>query len=183
MTLLGQILFWGLLFGIPCLCIIAFIVNDNDLDNLFCRILKGIFCTILCELLFISVFGAIVCISYDVSKSYIPIDSTYVQQRIYTNLVDTNSNDFLMIVKNGKEGYKTYNFYVKNSNNIFELDEVKTDNFNVVYADTQYPYIEYHRQAQTHPTKFLWILEKDSCITDDLDGLYRRGTIYLPNIN
>jgi hypothetical protein len=97
-------------------------------------------------------------------------------------LVDTNSNDFLISIKNENK-YKTYNFYVKDSNNIFTLDEVKTDNFNIVYSDIQYPYIEYHRQANTHPTKFLWILEKDSCITDDLDGLYRRGTIYLPNIN
>lgn len=183
MTVLGMILFWGLLFGIPCLCIIAYVVDATDLDCLFYRVLKGIFCTILCEALFICVFGAIVCISYDRSKSYIPIDSTYVQQRIYTNLIDTNSNDFLMIVKNGNGGYKTYNFYVKDSNNIFTLDEVKTDNFNIVYSDIQYPYIEYHRQANTHPTKFLWILEKDSCITDDLEGLYRRGTIYLPNIN
>lgn len=182
MTVLGMILFWGLLFGIPCLCIITSIIDDNNLDGIFFRIFKGIFFTIACELLFIIVFGAIVTISYDSSKSYIPIDSTCVQQRIYTNLVDTNSNDFLISIKNENE-YKTYSFYVKDSNNIFTLDEVKTDNFNVVYADTQYPYIEYHRQAQTHPTKFLWILEKDSCITDDLDGLYRRGTIYLPNIN
>lgn len=182
MTVLGMILFWGLLFGIPCLCIITSIVDDNDLNSIFCRILKGIFFSIGFELLFIITFGAIVAISYDSSKSYIPIDSTCVQQRIYTNLVDTNSNDFLISIKN-ENNYKTYNFYVKDSNNIFTLDEVKTDNFNVVYVDTQYPYIEYHRQAQTHPTKFLWLLEKDSCITDDLDGLYRRGTIYLPNIN
>ena len=182
MTVLGMILFWGLLFGIPCLCIITSIIDSNDLDCLFYRVLKGIFLTIVCELLFILVFGAIVCISYDSSKSYIPIDSTCVQQRIYTNLVDTNSNDFLISIKNENE-YKTYNFYVKDSNNIFTLDEVKTDNFNIVYSDIQYPYMEYHRQANIHPTKFLWILEKDSCITDDLDGLYRKGTIYLPNIN
>jgi hypothetical protein len=43
--------------------------------------------------------------------------------------------------------------------------------------------MEYHRQANIHPTKFLWLLEKDSCITDDIDGIYRKGTIYLPNIN
>lgn len=178
MTVLGMILFWGLLFGIPCLCIIAYVV-DEDLDCLFYRVLKGICLTIVCELLFIIVFGAIVTISYDSSKSYIPIDSTCVQQRIYTNLVDTNSNDFLISIKNENK-CKTYNFYVKDSNNIFTLDEVKTDNFNIVYSDIQYPYIEYHRQAKIHPTKFLWILEKDSCITDDLDGLYRRGTIYLP---
>lgn len=178
MTVLGMILFWGLLFGIPCLCIIAYVV-DEDLDCLFLRILKGIFLTIVCELLFIIAFGAIVTISYDSSKSYIPIDSTCVQQRIYTNLVDTNSNDFLISIKNENK-YKTYNFYVKDSNDIFTLDEVKTDNFNIVYSDIQYPYIEYHKQAKIHPTKFLWILEKDSCITDDLDGLYRRGTIYLP---
>ena len=179
MTVLGMILFWGLLFGIPCLCIIAYVV-DEDLDCLFLRILKGIFLTIVCELLFIIAFGAIVTISYDSSKSYIPIDSTCVQQRIYTNLVDTNSNDFLISIKNENK-CKTYNFYVKDSNDIFTLDEVKTDNFNIVYSDIQYPYIEYHRQAKIHPTKFLWILEKDSCITDeDLDGLYRRGTIYLP---
>ena len=182
MTVLGMILFWGLLFGIPCLCIIAYVVDDSNLDCLFHRILKGIFLTVVCELLFILVFGAIVCISFDSSKSYIPIDSTCVQQRIYTNLVDTNSNDFLISIKNENE-YKTYNFYVKDSNNIFTLDEVKTDNFNIVYSDIQYPYMEYHRQANIHPTKFLWILEKDSCITDDLDGLYRKGTIYLPNIN
>ena len=94
-------------------------------------------------------------------------------------MVDTNSNDFLISIKNENK-YKTYNFYVKDSNNIFTLDEVKTDNFNIVYVETQYPYIKYHRQAKTHPTNFLWIFEKDSCITDDLDGLYRRGTIYLP---
>lgn len=179
MTVLGMILFWGLLFGIPCLCIITSIIDANDLDSIFYRVLKGIFLTIVCELLFVLVFGAIVCISYDSSKSYIPIDSTCVQQRIYTNLVDTNSNDFLISIKNENE-YKTYNFYVKDSNNIFTLDEVKTDNFNIVYSDIQYPYIEYHRQAQTHPTKFLWLLERDSCITNDLDGLYRRGTIHLP---
>jgi hypothetical protein len=180
MTVLGMILFWGLLFGIPCLCITAYVIDDNYLDSIFCRILKGIFLTIVCELLFIIAFGAIVTISYDSSKSYIPIDSTCVQQRIYTNLVDTNSNDFLISIKNENK-CKTYNFYVKDSNNIFTLDEVKTDNFNIAYSDIQYPYIEYHRQAKIHPTKFLWILEKDSCITDDdLDGLYRRGTIYLP---
>ena len=43
MTVLGMILFWGLLFGIPCLCIIAHVVDDNDLDCLFYRVLKGIF--------------------------------------------------------------------------------------------------------------------------------------------
>ena len=180
MTVLGMILFWGLLFGIPCLCIIAHVVDDNDLDCLFYRVLKGIFLTIVCEFLFIFVFGMIVYISYDTSKSYIPIDSTCVQQRIYTNLVDTNSNYFLISIENENK-YKTYNFYVKDSNDIFSLDEVKTDNFNIVYSDIQYPYIEYHRQAKIHPTKFLWILEKDSCITYDLlDGLNRRGTIYLP---
>ena len=180
MTVLGMILFCGLLFGIPCLCITAYVIDDNYLDSIFCRILKGIFLTIVCELLFIIAFGAIVTISYDSSKSYIPIDSTCVQQRIYTNLVDTNSNDFLISIKNENK-CKTYNFYVKDSNNIFTLDEVKTDNFNIAYSDIQYPYIEYHRQAKIHPTKFLWILEKDSCITDeDLDGLCRRGTIYLP---
>ena len=47
MTVLGMILFWGLLFGIPCLCIIAHVVDDNDLDCLFYRVLKGIFLTII----------------------------------------------------------------------------------------------------------------------------------------
>ena len=159
MTVLGKILFLGLLFGIPCLCIISFIVDDKDLDSIFCRILKGIFFTIFCELLFIIVFGLIATISYNSSKSYIPIDSTCVQQRIYTNLVDTNSNDFLISIKNENK-YKTYNFYVKDSNNIFTLDEVKTDNFNIVYVETQYPYIKYHRQAKHTLLIFYGYLKK-----------------------
>ena len=166
--------------GIPLLCIIIFIVDENDPDCQLVRILKGVGVSILFEIVFLGVFGCIVIVSHDDSKSYVPIDSTCVQQRIYTNLVDTNSNDFLIGIKN-EHGSTTYNFFVEDSG-VFKLDAVKTDNFNIVYSNVKYPTIEYHKKAHVYPTKFLWIFDENDYVTSDCgEELMRRGTIYLPN--
>ena len=180
MTILGNILFWTFLIGIPLLCIITFIVDERDQDCQLVRILKGIGVSILFEIVFLGVFGCIVMVSHDASKSYVPIDSTCVQQRIYTNLVDTNSNDFLIGIKN-EHGSTTYNFFVEDSG-VFKLDAVKTDNFNIVYSNVKYPTIEYHKKAHIYPTKLLWIFDENDYVTSDCgEELMRRGTIYLPN--
>lgn len=181
MTIFGNILFWGLLILIPVITIIAFAVDDRGFSSLLCRIMTGFGFSILLELLFIMIFGLMATLSFDESKSYIPDESTQVQQRIYSNLTDANSN-FLILIDN-ENGYGTYNYFIKNDNDIFILDKVKSDNFNIVYSDTQYPYIEYHTQAQTYPTMFLWIWDKEDGLTLNPKGLSRRGTIYLPNIN
>ena len=166
--------------GIPLLCIIIFIVDENDPDCQLVRILKGVGVSILFEIVFLGVFGCIVIVSHDDSKSYVPIDSTCVQQRIYTNLVDTNSNDFLIGIKN-EHGSTTYNFFVEDSG-VFKLDAVKADNFNIVYSNVKYPTIEYHKKAHVYPTKFLWIFDENDYVTSDCgEELMRRGTIYLPN--
>ena len=179
MTILGNILFWTILIAIPLLCIISFIVDENDPDCRLVRILKGIGVSILFEIAFLGVFGCIVMVSHDASKRYIPIDSTCVQQRMYTNLVDTNSNDFLIGIKN-EHGSTTYNFFVEDSG-VFKLDAVKTDNFNIVYSNVKYPTIEYHKKAHIYPTKFLWIFDENDYVTSDCgEELMRRGTIYLP---
>ena len=180
MTILGNILFWTFLIGIPLLCIITFIVDERDQDCQLVRILKGIGVSILFEILFLILFCCIIMASHDASKSYVPIDSTCVQQRIYTNLVDTNSNDFLIGIKN-EHGSTTYNFFVEDSG-VFKLDAVKTDNFNIVYSNVKYPTIEYHKKAHIYPTKFLWIFDENDYVTSDCgEDLMRRGTIYLPN--
>ena len=179
MTILGNILFWTFLIGIPLLCIITFIVDERDQDCQLVRILKGIGVSILFEIVFLGVFGCIVMVSHDASKSYVPIDSTCVQQRIYTNLVDTNSNDFLIGIKN-EHGSTTYNFFVEDSG-VFKLDAVKADNFNIVYSNVKYPTIEYHKKAHVYPTKFLWIFDENDYVTSDCgEELMRRGIIYLP---
>lgn len=180
MTILGNILFWTILIAIPLLFIIIFIVDENDPNCRVIRILKGIGVSILFEAMFLLLFGCIVMASHDASKSYVPIDSTCVQQRIYTNLVDTNSNDFLIGIKN-EHGSTTYNFFVEDSG-VFKLDAVKTDNFNIVYSNVKYPTIEYHKKAHIYPTKFLWIFDENDYVTSDCgEDLMRRGTIYLPN--
>ena len=179
MTILGNILFWTFLIGIPLLCIITFIVDERDQDCQLVRILKGIGVSILFVAMFLILFGTIIMVSHDDSKSYVPIDSTCVQQRIYTNLVDTNSNDFLIGIKN-EHGSTTYNFFVEDSG-VFKLDAVKTDNFNIVYSNVKYPTIEYHKKAHVYPTKFLWIFDENDYVTSDCgEDLKRRGTIYLP---
>lgn len=179
MTTLGSILFFTIFIAIPLLFIIIFIVDENDPNCIVIRILKGIGVSILFEAMFLILFGAIIMVSHDASKSYVPIDSTCVQQRIYTNLVDTNSNDFLIGIKN-EHGSTTYNFFVEDSG-VFKLDAVKTDNFNIVYSNVKYPTIEYHKKAHIHPTKFLWLFDKNDYVTSDCgEDLTRRGTIYLP---
>ena len=179
MTILGNILFWTILIAIPLLCIIIFIVDENDPDCRLVRILKGVGVSILFEIVFLGFFGCIVIVSHDSSKSYVPIDSTHIQHRIYTNLVDTNSNDFLIGIKN-EHGSTTYNFFVEDSG-VFKLDAVKTDNFNIVYSNVKYPTIEYHKKAHIYPTKFLWIFDENDYVTSDCgEELMRRGTIYLP---
>lgn len=181
MTIFGNILFWGLLILIPIITIIAFAVDDKGFDLVWLRVLSGFGFSMLLEILFILIFALMASLSFDESKSYIPIESTCVHQRIYSNLTDANSNFLILIAS--ENGYETYNYFIKNDNNVFILDKVKSDNFNIVYSDTQYPYIEYHTQAQTYPTMFFWIWDKEQCITLDPEGLSRRGTIYLPNIN
>ena len=180
MTILGTILFFTFLMGIPITFIIFSIVDENDPNCIVIRILKGIGVSILFEAMFLILFGCIVMVSHDASKSYVPIDSTCVQQRIYTNLVDTNSNDFLIGIKN-EHGSTTYNFFVEDSG-VFKLDAVKTDNFNIVYSNVKYPTIEYHKEAHIYPTKFLWIFDENDYVTSNCgEELMRRGTIYLPN--
>lgn len=180
MTTLGSILFFTIFIAIPLLFIIIFVVDENDPNCIVIRILKGIGVSILFEAMFLILFGCIVMASHDASKSYVPIDSTCVQQRIYTNLGDTNSNDFLIGIKN-EHGSITYNFFVEDSG-VFKLDAVKTDNFNIVYSNVKYPTIEYHKKAHIYPTKFLWIFDENDYVTSDCgEDLTRRGTIYLPN--
>ena len=180
MTTLGNILFLTIFIAIPLLFIIIFIVDENDPNCIVIRILKGIGVSILFEAMFLILFGCIVMVSHDASKSYVPIDSTCVQQRIYINLGDTNSNDFLIGIKN-EHGSTTYNFFVEDSG-VFKLDAVKTDNFNIVYSNVKYPTIEYHKTAHIYPTKFLWIFDENDYVTSDCgEELMRRGTIYLPN--
>ena len=74
--------------------------------------------------------------------------------------------------------YRTYNFYTKTEDNIYELKTIKSENFKIVCTDTVEPHIEYYNKGISAP-KF-HVLFKDT-FHYDIEMEDSKGIIYLPS--
>ena len=73
--------------------------------------------------------------------------------------------------------YRTYNFYTKTEDNMYELKTIKTDNFKIVCTDTVEPHIEYYNKGITLPN--FGITFKDT-LHNNIEMEDSKGIIYLP---
>lgn len=74
--------------------------------------------------------------------------------------------------------YRTYNFYTKTEDNMYELKTIKTDNFKIVCTDTVEPHIEYYNKGITVPN--FGITFKDT-LHNNIEMEDSKGIIYLPS--
>lgn len=72
--------------------------------------------------------------------------------------------------------YRTYNFYTKTEDNMYELKTIKPENFKIVCTDTVEPHIEYYNKGFSVP-KFIF---KDTFYYD-IEMEDSNGVIYLPS--
>lgn len=76
------------------------------------------------------------------------------------------------------EMYRTYNFYTKTEDNMYELKTIKSDNFKIVCTDTVEPHIEYYNKGITVPN--FGITFKDT-LHNNIEMEDSKGIIYLPS--
>lgn len=76
------------------------------------------------------------------------------------------------------EMYRTYNFYTKTEDNMYELKTIKSDNFKIVCTDTVEPHIEYYNKGITVPN--FGIIFKDT-LHNNIEMEDSKGIIYLPS--
>lgn len=76
------------------------------------------------------------------------------------------------------EMYRTYNFYTKTEDNMYELKTIKSDNFKIVCTDTVEPHIEYYNKGITVPN--FGITFKDT-LNNIIKMEDSKGIIYLPS--
>lgn len=76
------------------------------------------------------------------------------------------------------EMYRTYNFYTKTEDNMYELKSIKSDNFKIVCTDTVEPHIEYYNKGITLPN--FGITFKDT-LHSNIEMEDSKGVIYLPS--
>lgn len=74
--------------------------------------------------------------------------------------------------------YRTYNFYTKTEDNMYELKSLKSDNFKIVCTDTVEPHIEYYNKGITVPN--FGITFKDT-LHNNIEMEDSKGIIYLPS--
>lgn len=74
--------------------------------------------------------------------------------------------------------YRTYNFYTKTEDDMYELKTIKTDNFKIVCTDTVEPHIEYYNKGITVPN--FGITFKDT-LHNNIEMEDSNGVIYLPS--
>lgn len=74
--------------------------------------------------------------------------------------------------------YRTYNFYTKTEDNMYELKTIKSDNFKIVCTDTVEPHIEYYNKGITVPN--FGITFKDT-LNNIIKMEDSKGIIYLPS--
>jgi hypothetical protein len=75
------------------------------------------------------------------------------------------------------EMYRTYNFYTKTEDNVYELKTIKSKNFKIVCTDTVEPHIEYYNKGISVPKNILF---KDTFYYD-IEMEDSKGIIYLPS--
>lgn len=74
--------------------------------------------------------------------------------------------------------YRTYNFYTKTEDNMYELKTIKSDNFKIVCTDTVEPHIEYYNRGFNEPN--FGITFKDT-LYSTIKMEDSNGIIYLPS--
>lgn len=74
--------------------------------------------------------------------------------------------------------YRTYNFYTKTGDNMYELKTIKSDNFKIVCTDTVEPHIVYYNRGFNAPN--YGITFKDT-LYSTLNMEDSKGIIYLPS--
>ena len=74
--------------------------------------------------------------------------------------------------------YRTYNFYTKTEDNMYELKTIKSDNFKIVCTDTVEPHIEYYNRGFNEPN--FGITFKDT-LYSTIKMEDSKGIIYLPS--
>lgn len=74
--------------------------------------------------------------------------------------------------------YRTYNFYTKTEDNMYELKSIKSDSFKIVCTDTVEPHIEYYNKGITVPN--FGITFKDT-LHNNIEMEDSKGIIYLPS--
>ena len=74
--------------------------------------------------------------------------------------------------------YRTYNFYTKTEDDMYELKTIKSDNFKIVCTDTVEPHIEYYNKGITVPN--FGITFKDT-LHNYIEMEDSKGIIYLPS--
>lgn len=74
--------------------------------------------------------------------------------------------------------YRTYNFYTKTEDNMYELKTIKSDNFKIICTDTVEPHIEYYSRGFNEPN--FGITFKDT-IYSTIKMEDSNGIIYLPS--
>lgn len=73
--------------------------------------------------------------------------------------------------------YRTYNFYTKTEDNMYELKTIKSEKFKIVCTDTIEPHIEYYNKGISVPKNILF---KDTFYYN-IEMEDSKGIIYLPS--
>lgn len=140
---------------------------------------KQIISILLGGMLFVVVFVMVFAIEYVNEVEYTgETEKCYVHSINLSHGGDVTGSFVLGIGEVNGEMYRTYNFYTKTEDNMYELKSLKTDNFKIVCTDTVEPHIEYYNKGITLPN--FGITFKDT-LHNNIEMEDSKGVIYLPS--